>query len=66
MKYRVDKVNSWNGWDPLKQVILGNVFEPKFFRDIPDLQLRDLLTQLLESEIYYLRSNLNVQNKFIC
>lgn len=25
-----------------------------------------LLTQLLESEIYYLRSNLNVQNKFIC
>ena len=48
MKYRVDKVNSWNGWDPLKQVILGNVFEPKFFRDIPDLQLRDLLTQLLE------------------
>ena len=48
MKYRVDKVNSWNGWDPLKQVILGNVFEPKFFRDIPDLKLRDLLTQLLE------------------
>ena len=25
-----------------------------------------LLTQLLESEIYYLQSNLNVQNKFIC
>ena len=48
MNYRVNKVNSWNGWDPLKQVILGNVFEPKFFRDIPNLQLRDLLTQLLE------------------
>ena len=30
MNYRVNKVNFWNGWDPLKQVILGNVFEPSF------------------------------------
>jgi hypothetical protein len=45
--YQVDKANAWNGWDPLKQVVLGNVFEPEFFEDIQDHKLRDLLQQLL-------------------
>lgn len=26
-KYKVNKVNAYNGWDPLKQVVLGNVFD---------------------------------------
>ena len=47
MTYRVNKVNSWNGWDPLKQVILGNVFTPEFFEDLPDTRIRDSLQQLL-------------------
>ena len=46
-KYKVTKANSWNGWDPLKQVILGNVFDPDFFEDIQDPKLRDLLQRLL-------------------
>ena len=33
MDYRVNKANAWNGWDPLKQIILGNVFKPEFFED---------------------------------
>ena len=45
--YKVNKVNSWNGWDPLKQVILGNVYTPDFFEDLPDARLRDSLQQLL-------------------
>ena len=26
--------NSYNGWDPLKQVILGSSYTPEFFDDI--------------------------------
>lgn len=47
MTYRVNHVNSWNGWDPLQQVILGNVYNPSFFEDIADIKLRDLLQQIL-------------------
>ena len=47
MKYSIDKVNSWNGWDPLKQVILGNAFTPEFFEDIEDSKTRDLIQQLM-------------------
>lgn len=47
MKYRVDKVNSWNGWDPLKQVILGNCYSPEWFRDIKDTKLRGLVQELV-------------------
>ena len=47
MNYRINKINSYNGWDPLKQVMLGNVFEPEFFEDLPDTKMRDLLQQLL-------------------
>jgi len=46
-KYKVNKVNAYNGWDPLKQVVLGNVFDPEIFENIGDLKLRDLLQQIL-------------------
>ena len=46
-QYRVNKVNAYNGWDPLKQVVLGNVFRPEFFETIGDSKLRDLLQQIL-------------------
>jgi hypothetical protein len=46
-KYRIDKINSYNGWDPLKQVILGNIYKPEFFEDLPDPRTRDLMQQLL-------------------
>ena len=46
-QYKVNKVNAYNGWDPLKQVVLGNVFEPDFFEDIQDTHLRDLLQKIL-------------------
>ena len=45
--YKINKVNSWNGWDPLKQVILGNVFLPEYFEDLADSYLRDKFQQLL-------------------
>lgn len=47
MDYRVNKANAWNGWDPLKQIILGNVFKPEFFEDLPDHKLRDSLQKLM-------------------
>ena len=47
MTYRINKANAYNGWDPLKQVVLGNVFEPEFFEDLKDHKLRDLLQKLL-------------------
>ena len=46
-EYKVNKVNAYNGWDPLKQVLLGNVFEPEFFENVGDHKLRDLLQQIL-------------------
>jgi len=39
--------NSYNGWDPLKQVILGSCYTPDFFEDVKDKKLRDLLQKLL-------------------
>ena len=39
--------NSYNGWDPLKQVILGNCYTPDFFDEIKDHKLRHLLQKLL-------------------
>jgi len=47
MTYRVDKVNSWNGWDPLKQVVLGNCYSPDWFRDVKDISLRNMLQALV-------------------
>ena len=46
-KYKVNEVNAWNGWDPLKQVVLGNVFDTEIFENIGDHKLRDLLQQIL-------------------
>ena len=58
-KYKVNEVNAWNGWDPLKQVVLGNCFPPEFFEDVKDTKLRDLLQRLL----YETREDLqNIQN----
>ena len=50
-KYKVNEVNAWNGWDPLKQVVLGNCFAPEFFEDVGDHKLRDLLQQILYETI---------------
>ena len=43
----IKKVNAFNGWDPLKQIILGNVMNPSFFDDVADPKLRHLLQKLL-------------------
>ena len=50
-KFQVNKVNAYNGWDPLKQVVLGNCFTPEFFEDVKDTKLRDLLQQILYETI---------------
>ena len=47
MTYRIDKVNSYNGWDPLKQVVLGDCYPPEFFEDMKDHKLRDLMQRLV-------------------
>jgi len=51
MQYRVDKVNSWNGWDPLKQIILGNCYSPEWFKDIKDLSLRKMIQKLMSDTL---------------
>ena len=51
MTYRIDKVNSWNGWDPLKQVILGNCFSPDWFRDMKDHSLQKMIQTLTADTI---------------
>ena len=40
-------VNSWNGWDPLKQIIVGSTLDPEYFDDVKDRKLRHLLQKLL-------------------
>jgi hypothetical protein len=47
MNNPIKKVNAYNGWDPLKQIILGNVMSPSFFEDVRDTKLRHLLQKLL-------------------
>lgn len=51
MKYRINKVNSWNGWDPLKQVVLGNCYSPEWFRDIKDSSLREMIQKLMSDTL---------------
>ena len=41
------KVNSWSHWQPLKQVVLGNVFPPEFFEGVKDTKLRDSLQRVM-------------------
>ena len=41
------KVNSWTHWQPLKQVVLGNCFEPEFFEYVKDTKLRDSLLRII-------------------
>lgn len=47
MNKPIKKVKAYNGWDPLKQMILGNVMNPSFFDDVKDPKLRHLLQKLL-------------------
>ena len=51
MDYRVTKVNSFNGWDPLKQVVLGNCYSPNFFKDLPNRHLRNMMQTLMAETI---------------
>ncbi len=48
MAYRINKVNAYNGWDPLKQVVLGNVYLPEFFDGMPDVKLMDMFKRIME------------------
>ena len=41
------QVNSWTHWQPLKQVVLANVYPPEFFEDIKDTKLRDSLQKVV-------------------
>ena len=47
MTYRINKVNAYNGWDPLKQVVLGNVYLPEFFDGMPDVKLADMFKRIM-------------------
>ncbi len=48
MTYRINKVNAYNGWDPLKQVVLGNVYLPEFFDGMADKKLEDMFKRIME------------------
>ena len=43
----IEKVNAWNGWDPLKQIIVGSTIDPEYFEEVKDRKLRHLLQKLL-------------------
>ena len=58
--YKINKVNSWNGWDPLKQVILGNVFEPEFFEDLPNDPTAVLTAEVITTSSFFIKTNLYV------
>lgn len=51
MTFRITEANSFNGWDPLKQIILGNPYSPDFFKDIPDLHIRNMMQTLMSETI---------------
>jgi len=49
------QVNSWTHWQPLKEIVLGNVFDENFFEDVEDPKLRDSLQKI----IYETKEDLN-------
>lgn len=44
---KYSKANSWTHFDPLKQVIIGNIYDPSFFDDLEDDGLRDSIQKVL-------------------
>ena len=44
MKY--EKPNSWTHFDPLKQVVIGNVYDPSFFDDLKDDSIRESIQKV--------------------
>ena len=40
--------NSWNSWDPLKKVLVGNVYPKGFFEDYEDKRVADALSKVNE------------------
>ena len=44
-------INSWTHFDPLKQVVLGNVYEPEFFNDLPDDSIKQSIQKVLHETI---------------
>ena len=48
---KYSNINSWTHFDPLKQVVLGNVYEPKFFDDLPDDSIRQSIQKVLRETI---------------
>ena len=47
MNKPIKTVNAYNGWDPLKQIILGNVFNPSFFDGVKDSKTKGMLQRIL-------------------
>ena len=50
-KKKYSKVNSWTHFDPLKQVVIGNIYDPKFFDDLPDTSIRDSIQKVMYETI---------------
>ena len=48
---KYSNINSWTHFDPLKQVVLGNAYEPKFFDDLPDDSIRQSIQKVLRETI---------------
>lgn len=47
-KYKVDKVNSYNGWGKLRQCILGTCYDNNFFDDMDDDEVRPIMQKLVK------------------
>ena len=58
----IKRVNGWNGWDPLKQIIVGSTIDPEYFEEVKDVKLRHLLQKLLyETRRYIDNLKLNLE-----
>lgn len=45
------KYNIWNKWDPLETIILGNIYTADFFSDLPNDNIRSMLSRICEETL---------------
>lgn len=61
----MNKVNSWDEFQPLEEVILGSVYNSSFFNDVKNIKIRDALKKIIDEtqeDLEYFKQTMTSHN----
>lgn len=61
----MNKVNSWDEFQPLEEVILGSVYDSSFFNDVKNIKIRDALKKIIDEtqeDLEYFKQTMTSHN----